>query len=89
MIFDYDKSFTKDLKKRKTDKQLMERVRQVILAVEEARDIHAIRNLKKLKAQGNNYRIRTGDFRLGVIIEDDTVTFVRCLHRSEIYRYFP
>jgi mRNA-degrading endonuclease RelE of RelBE toxin-antitoxin system len=22
-------------------------------------------------------------------IEDDTVVFVRCLHRREIYRYFP
>jgi len=89
VIFDFDKSFAKDLKKRKTDKQLMERVRQAILAVESAPDIHALRNLKKLKAQGNHYRIRVGDYRLGLIIEDDTVTFVRCIHRSEIYRYFP
>ncbi len=89
MIFDFDKSFTKDLKKRKTDKQLMERVRQVILAVEAAPDIHTIRNLKKLKTQGNHYRIRIGDYRLGLVIENDTVSFVRCLHRSEIYRYFP
>ncbi len=67
----------------------MERVRQVILEVEEAKDIHSIRNLKKLKAQGNHYRIRIGDFRLGLIIEEDTVFLVRCLNRSEIYRFFP
>ena len=89
MILNFDKSFTKDLKKRKTDKPLMERVRQVILEVEEAKDIHSIRNLKKLKAQGNHYRIRIGDFRLGLIIEEDTVFLVRCLNRSEIYRFFP
>ncbi|VEN72913.1 Toxin RelE3 [Candidatus Desulfarcum epimagneticum] len=89
MILDFKKSFAKDLKKRKTDKQLMKRARQVIQAVEAARDIRAIRNLKKLKAQGNHYRIRVGAYRLGLIIEDDTVCFVRCLHRSEIYRYFP
>ena len=89
MILDFKKSFAKDLKKRKTDKPLLERVQQVIQEVEEAQDIHAIRNLKKLKAQGNHYRIRIGDFRLGLVIEDDTVCFVRCLHRSDVYRYFP
>jgi mRNA interferase RelE/StbE len=77
------------LKNRKTDKPLLERVRQTIQEVEEAKDVHAIRNLKKLKAQGNHYRIRIGDFRLGLVIVDDIVSFVRCLHRSEVYRYFP
>lgn len=89
MNLDFYKSFTKDLKKRKTDKPLMERVRQVIQEIEEAQNIHSIRNLKKLKAQGNHYRIRIGDFRLGLVVEDDTVSFVRCLHRSEVYRFFP
>ncbi len=89
MILDFKKSFTKDLKKRKTDKSLLERVSQTIQEVEEAQDIHSIRNLKKLKAQGNHYRIRIGDYRLGLVIENDTVSFVRCLHRSDVYRYFP
>ncbi len=89
MKLDFEKSFTRDLKKRKTDKKLMERVRQTIQAVEETDDIHAIRNLKKLKARGNHYRIRIGEYRLGLVIEEDTVSFVRCLHRSDVYRYFP
>ncbi len=89
MILDFKKSFTKDLKKRKTDKPLMERVQTIIQETEEAQDVHSIRNLKKLKAQGNHYRIRIGDYRLGIIIEDNTVSFVRCLHRSDVYRYFP
>jgi len=46
---EFRKSFTKDLKKRKTDKPLLERVKQVILEVEEAQGIHKINNLKKLK----------------------------------------
>ncbi|MCP4670375.1 MAG: type II toxin-antitoxin system RelE/ParE family toxin [Desulfobacula sp.] len=89
MILDFKKSFAKDLKKRKTDKALMERVQTIIQETEEAQDIHSIRNLKKLKAQGNHYRIRIGDYRLGIIIEDNTISFVRCLHRSDVYRYFP
>ncbi|NPA92437.1 MAG: type II toxin-antitoxin system RelE/ParE family toxin, partial [Chloroflexi bacterium] len=35
------------------------------------------------------YRIRLGDYRLGLEIEGDTVVFVRFLHRRDIYRYFP
>ena len=89
MNLDFKKSFAKDLKKRKTDKSLLERVQQVIQEVEEAKNIHSIRNLKKLKAQGSHYRIRQGDYRFGLIIENKTVRFVRFLHRSEIYKYFP
>ena len=68
---------------------MLDRVRQIIQEVEEAPDIRSIRNLKKLKAQGSHYRIRMGDYRLGLVIEEDTVCFVRFLHRGEIYKYFP
>ena len=89
MKVEFRKSFTKDLKKHKTDKSLLERVKQVILEVEGAQDIHRINNLKKLKAQSNHYRIRLGNYRLGLVIESDTARFVRFLHRGDIYRYFP
>jgi len=36
-----------------------------------------------------HFPFRVGDYRIGVIVEDDTMVFVRCLHRREIYRYFP
>jgi len=45
--------------------------------------------LKKLKAEGSYYRIRIGNCRIGIIISDDTVIFIRVLNRREIYRYFP
>lgn len=35
------------------------------------------------------YRIRMGDYRLGIIVEGEVVTFVRFLHRRDIYGYFP
>jgi len=86
---EYRKSFTKDLKKRTTDKPLLERVKKVILEVEEAQNTHGIKNLKKLKAQGNHYRIRLGNYRFGLIVESDIVIFVRFLPRPDIYKYFP
>lgn len=48
-----------------------------------------IPNLSKIKKSDNAYRIRIGDYRIGIIIKGDTLVFVRCLHRKEIYRYFP
>jgi len=86
---EFKKSFAKDLKKKAHEKQLFKRIREIIQEVENADSIHAILNLKKLKADGNYYRIRSGDYRIGLIIENDTIYFVRILHRNEIYRYFP
>ncbi len=85
----FRKSFIKDLNRHAKDKDLLAKVKEIILQVEAADSVAAIANLKKLKAEGCYYRIRIGHFRVGLIIEDDTVTFVRVLHRKEIYRYFP
>jgi len=85
----FKKSFTRDLKKRANDRKLFAKVEQIIGQIEEAEDTHRISNLKKLKALGNYYRVRSGDYRIGLIIDGGTVTFVRILHRSDIYRYFP
>jgi len=46
-------------------------------------------NIKKLKGEGDYYRIRVGDYRIGMKVNDGVVSFVRILHRKEIYRYFP
>ena len=83
------KSFAKDLKAHQREKNLLERVQEVILEVEAAETIATIKNLKKLKAEGSYYRIRLGNYRIGLIIENESITFVRFLHRRDIYRYFP
>lgn len=45
--------------------------------------------LKKRNGTENCYRIRVKDYWIGVTIEEDTVEFVRCLHRRDLYRFFP
>jgi mRNA-degrading endonuclease RelE of RelBE toxin-antitoxin system len=35
------------------------------------------------------FRIRIGEYRLGMLVEGEAVEIVRFLHRREIYRYFP
>jgi len=72
-----------------TDAALLRRIRKAIEQVEAARIFLQIPNLKRLDAKGKYYRIRVGDYRVGFVFEQGTVTFVRCLDRKEIYRYFP
>ncbi|WP_201279130.1 type II toxin-antitoxin system RelE/ParE family toxin [Leptolyngbya iicbica] len=43
----------------------------------------------KLKGYQAFYRIRIGNYRIGLKVTDQEVIFVRLLHRREIYRFFP
>jgi len=81
-------SFLKDLKAIR-DKQLLSRVKETIELVENADSLTALHNLKPLKGEKNYYRIRIGEYRLGLAVQNDNVAFVWFLHRKEIYRYFP
>ena len=81
-------SFAKDLKSVK-DKPLLRRVKGIIEAVEHADSITQIPNLKKLKGRQNYFRLRVGEHRLGLVIEHNSVIFVRFLDRKDIYKYFP
>jgi mRNA interferase RelE/StbE len=71
------------------DASLLRRIKRVIEQVEAARTFQQIPNLKRLETSGKYYRIRVGDYRIGFVFEQGVVTFVRCLDRKEIYRYFP
>ncbi|MEA5593407.1 type II toxin-antitoxin system RelE/ParE family toxin [Rivularia sp. UHCC 0363] len=88
MNVEFRKSFEKDLRKIR-DETLLQRIQAAIEEVENAENIGEISNLKKLKADGDYYRIRVGDYRIGLTIVDDVIIFIRALQRKDIYRYFP
>ena len=62
---------------------------KLILLVEQADSSESIPGIKKLQAEGDFFRIRMGDYRIGIEITGETVIFVRFLHRKDIYRNFP
>ena len=88
MNVEFKKSFEKDLGKIR-DLELLQRIQAVIEEVENTSSLKDFSNVKKLKAEGDYYRIRIGNYRIGFSTHGDVVTFVRVLHRKEIYRYFP
>jgi mRNA interferase RelE/StbE len=84
----FRRSFAKDLKKIRS-KSLLHDVQDVIEQLEQRPSLHEIPNVKHLTSEGSYYRIRIGEYRLGLLVDGDTVTVVRFLHRRDIYRYFP
>ena len=83
-----DKSFQRDVKKI-DDKKLRSKIAVCIESLLTSKTITEIQNIRKLKVPGNYYRIRLGQYRLGVVINGDEIVLIRFLHRKDVYRYFP
>jgi mRNA interferase RelE/StbE len=80
--------FDKDLDAIK-DEDILERIAQVIEEVESASKPTDIHNIKKMKGAKNAFRIRIGNYRIGILIEKNTVKFARVGLRKDIYDIFP
>ena len=88
MKVEFKKSFVKDLEQLEFA-SVKKRVKEVIELAERARNLQDLKNIRKLRGGERYYRIRLGDYRVGLALEDDTLIFVRLLHRKDLYRYFP
>lgn len=80
--------FDKDLDKIQ-DIDVLARIEEVILHVMAVQKPTEIQNMKKMKGFKTAFRIRVGDYRIGVLIEKDTVKFARIALRKDIYDIFP
>ena len=88
MIVTFDKSFSKSLDKIGNTIAL-KNTAKAIEKCETAKNLSEIPNLKKLKGYKNYYRIKIGDYRIGIEIENDIIDFVLISHRKNIYNLFP
>ncbi|MCB0263855.1 MAG: type II toxin-antitoxin system RelE/ParE family toxin [Calditrichaeota bacterium] len=87
MIF-YRKKFLKDLSK--IPEKYRTRIEQFVF--EEIHQIPSIaehRKIEKMSGYPDYFKIRFGEYRVGLQINEDELTFERVLHRKEIYKYFP
>jgi mRNA interferase RelE/StbE len=86
---EYLPSFLKDLKALKSAPVYDSIKKLVFETIPNHSSLEEVRNLTKLTGYETAYRIRVGDYRVGLFVEADIITFARVLHRKEIYRYFP
>jgi len=84
----FENSFARDLKKIR-NKRLLKQMEEIVEEVKSAATVNDVADLKKMQGYDTFYRIRLGDYRIGIDVSGGQVIFVRFLHRKDIYRYFP
>ena len=84
----YLSSFLKDLKK-VDDKKVKTKVKEILLSLKEIENIQNNKQIVKLKGHPTAYRIRIGNYRMGMYLEENTITQARFLKRNDIYKLFP
>ncbi len=88
MEINYKKQFLKELAK--LPKSYQERVEELVFElIPDEEDSDIIKRLSKLKGHDGYYKIRIGNYRIGVYLDEESLEFKRVLHRKDIYRYFP
>jgi mRNA interferase RelE/StbE len=88
MKVSFTKDFVKQLKEIR-DKKLAASIQESIQNAEQAKSPWEIKSIKKLKGHKTAYRIRCGNFRVGIFIEKDEVLFAAIGARKDIYKKFP
>jgi mRNA interferase RelE/StbE len=84
----FTNKFIKQVSKLK-DKKLAKEIEKVIESTEVATSLSEIKNLKKLKGHKDFYRIRVGEYRIGIQFNNSEFTFAAIDNRKDIYKYFP
>ncbi|MBK9257951.1 MAG: type II toxin-antitoxin system RelE/ParE family toxin [Saprospiraceae bacterium] len=88
MNVEFKTSFLSDLRKIKNEKIVL-LVKEIIDELLLIDDLKKVKNLKKLVGSDNAFRIRVRDFRIGLLVVDQTIVLSRILNRKDIYKYFP
>ena len=85
----YTKRFSKDLDGIIHDADLKKRLLDVLEKLQQMDSLGDMSNVRKIQGYEEYFRIRIGDYRLGIKMTKDYIEMLRFLHRKEIYRKFP
>ena len=86
---EYTKKFLKELSSLPESIQI--RVQTIVFKELESDNPFELGYLQKLKGSKDKYKIRVGDYRIGLMVDKNNRTIIcqRVGHRREIYRTFP
>lgn len=88
MIITYNRGLKKDLEKIK-DAKLKEALKEKIVELKDKQDLSQVRGVKKISGHPTAYRIKIGQFRLGLFYSNRKVSLQRFVKRNDIYKVFP
>ena len=75
MKVEFRSSFARD-RKRIRDQSAKRRIKATIEQIEEVDSLRKVSGVRKLNVSGDYYRIRIGDYRLGLLLKEDIVVFI-------------
>jgi mRNA interferase RelE/StbE len=85
----YREAFLKDLKQLKSSTSYQPIYELAFTTLEAINTLEEIPNIKAMRGYSGRYRIRIGDYRMGIEVNGDVIEVMRVLDRREFYRYFP
>ncbi len=88
MIVKFLNSFSRDLNQIQ-NLRIKSLIIKMISTIEISNHLNEISGIKKLKGHKSAYRIRIGDYRIGLFYEKNHVELARIVHRKDIYNLFP
>ena len=89
MKVSYAKALVKDLEAVSRNPAVKKRLSKLIETFKAIDTLDELKHIKKIEGYDCYYRLRIGDYRLGLKVSGDTVELIRFLHRRDIYRRFP
>jgi mRNA interferase RelE/StbE len=86
---EYTKRFLKEIAD--LSLEIQARVEPIIFEELESENPFALGYLEKMKGYTDKYKIRVGDYRIGITADKKTQTLIcqRIAHRRDIYKVFP
>ena len=88
MRVEFDKSFLKSLNKIQ-DAKILQKIENTIIKCESAYQISEISNIKKISGFSNYFRIKIGNYRIGIeLLDKKVIRFIIVIHRKDIYKKF-
>jgi mRNA interferase RelE/StbE len=81
-------AFLKDIKKIK-DPKVARKIEELISILKKATSLEELSNVRKMKGYSVAYRIKSGNYRMGIYKELEHIELARFLKREDIYKVFP
>ena len=83
-----ERRFARDLRRIRSV-QVRRRLRRKLEEMEAAPSLADVSNVRRMTGTENHYRIRVGDYRIGIEMDSETAILQRFGLRDDFYRGFP
>jgi mRNA interferase RelE/StbE len=85
----YTKTFLKDLAKVVPQKRRQQIEKFVFDELPLLPSVESAGNIEKMIGHKNHYKVRFGNYRVGIIKSGNQLELLRVLDRKDIYKFFP